>query len=636
MPFSLLIGGLLACTDVSLETATETTSVRVVPSWDFSTAALFDAPYPSDLRRTDLGTIDLTTFPNPFNLSIIDNYVAIANTLNGYGTSSPLYVKFDGTIDTTRLPDPETSRLEESSLQLVNVDPSSQDWGLRTPITYKYYPTETTYQPANLLSITPYYGFVLDADTTYALIVTTALADQNSEFADTFEPSSDLYAHVAPLLDALPTLGLTPDDVAIATLFTTDNPLTEMAAISDQIKTAMNPVDLSQTLVARSEFADYLSFTGSYIGPLYQHGERPYEETGGDFRFEEDGTPILFEMESIRLSLSLPKDKEAPKNGWPVVLYAHGTGGNYLTFCNSTSDREPAAAFGREGFVGISFDQPLHGTRANKATDAELYTFNYQNADAGRTNHRQGAIDFIYLLHGLRTLSATFETDTGETIAIDPTQLYLMGHSQGGTTGALALPFVGEEVKAAVLSGAGGGLAITIIERKDPVDIKSLLSVLLGLEPDEALTEDHPVVGLVQTVIEVSDPINFAPYWFHSSGDWIGDKPTPTLAFSGVNDTYTPYRSAVAMAAAARMPQLEPIPEPSNAHELAGLVPTIMPAFENAVNADGGAITAGLSAFLYGDHYVIFDEDEAVDQYLSLLTSTRAGEPAIHATDEPK
>jgi hypothetical protein len=84
------------------------------------------------------------------------------------------------------------------------------------------------------------------------------------------------------------------------------------------------------------------------------------------------------------------------------------------------------------------------------------------------------------------------------------------------------------------------------------------------------------------------------------------------------------------------MPQLEPIPEPSTAHQLAGLAPTIMPAIENAVSADGAPITAGLSAFLFGDHYVIFDEDDAVSQYVSLLTSTRAGEPAIHATDEPK
>jgi len=634
MPLSLLLGSLLACTAVSEQPLTETASDPTVPSWDFNTASLFDAPYPSDLRRSESGTIDLSTFPNPYSLSIIDNYIDIANTLDGYGTSSPLYIKFSGPIDATLLPDPANSILTDSPLQLVNVDPDSEHWGVRVPITHKYTEKETAYQPSYLLSVTPFYGFVLEPNTTYALLVTTTLADQNLEFAETLEPDSDLYTHMAPLVDTLSMLGLTPEALAVATVFTTDNPLTEMSAISDQIKLDMPPIDLSQTLEAKSEFADYLSFTGSYFGPLYQHGERPYEKTDGAFHFEEDGTPILFEMESIRLSLSLPKNKKQPENGWPVVVYAHGTGGNYLTFCNSTRDREPAAALGREGFVGISFDQPLHGTRQNDATDPELHTFNYQNPHAGRTNHRQGAVDFIYLLHGLYSQGATFETDTGETITIDPTQLYLMGHSQGGTTGAVALPFIGEEVNSAVLSGAGGGLAITIIERKDPVDIEALLGVLLGLEPDEVLTEDHPVVGLVQTIIEVSDPINFAPYWFHNSGDWLGGGATPTLAFSGVNDTYTPYRSAVAMAVAARMPQLEPVAEPSIGHQLANLPATVMPAFDNAVTADDMPITAGLSAFLFGDHYVIFDEDEAVYQYQSFLSSSRAGASTIHATDE--
>ena len=257
MPLSFLLGVLFACTDVSQEVFTETASDRTVPSWDFFTSSLFDAPYPSDLRRNESGTIDLSTFPNPFKLSIIENYIDVANTLDGYGTSSPLYVKFSGSIDVTLLPEPAASHLESSPIQLVNVDPDSENWGMRTPITHQYTPTETAYQPAHLLSITPYYGFVLDPATTYALVVTTAIADQNSDFAETLEPDSDLYPHMAPLLDTLPKLGLTPDALAVATVFTTDNPLAEMSAISDQIKFDMPPLDLSQTLAAKSEFADY-------------------------------------------------------------------------------------------------------------------------------------------------------------------------------------------------------------------------------------------------------------------------------------------------------------------------------------------------------------------------------------------
>ena len=71
-----------------------------------------------------------------------------------------------------------------------------------------------------------------------------------------------------------------------------------------------------------------------------------------------------------------------------------------------------------------------------------------------------------------------------------------MGHSQGGLTGALALPWMSQDIEGAVLSGAGGVLAMTIVKRKDPLDFQALMEGILQLDEGDELNELHPMVTL--------------------------------------------------------------------------------------------------------------------------------------------
>jgi hypothetical protein len=54
--------------------------------------------------------------------------------------------------------------------------------------------------------------------------------------------------------------------------------------------------------------------------------------------------------------------------------------------------------------------------------------------------------------------------------------LLVIGH------GALAAPFFGGDLRAAGFSGTGGGLAMTVVLRKDPLDIAQVLSAALGFD----------------------------------------------------------------------------------------------------------------------------------------------------------
>src|SRR6185369_374483 len=60
--------------------------------------------------------------------------------------------------------------------------------------------------------------------------------------------------------------------------------------------------------------------------PIFQQGEAPYltPAQGGAI----DPTASVVRREKVCAALTIPKGTP-PANGWPLVLYAHGTGANY-------------------------------------------------------------------------------------------------------------------------------------------------------------------------------------------------------------------------------------------------------------------------------------------------------------------
>ena len=96
-----------------------------------------------------------------------------------------------------------------------------------------------------------------------------------------------------------------------------------------------------------------------------------------------------------------------------------------------------------------------------------IYVFNYVNPDSGITSFRQGALDVVYLTELLAQAPQTF-TARGETIVLDTTRLAVLGHSQGGMTGAIATPFLGERVRGVMLSGVGVNTTLAVVHRKEP------------------------------------------------------------------------------------------------------------------------------------------------------------------------
>ncbi|MDP2311835.1 MAG: hypothetical protein Q8P41_02950 [Pseudomonadota bacterium] len=576
----------------------------------------FDRPFPSDSRRVD-GHPDLSEFPGAGDYPLVDSYLDAADKIDGFGTNAPLYVRFEAPIDTSLLPTPEASLALDSPVMLLDVDRDSPHRGERVPLVFEWTEAETTFQPGNLLAMAPVFGFPLRPSTTYALVMRRPLVAPASQGWG-IDGDPDLL----PVEETLVGLGLPAEDVSLAVTFTTQDPVAETTRIARAIREEIGLPVLDQEVGLLLERDVYTLYTGTVAVPVWQQGERPYRNEGGAFSFAPDGSPEIAYWERVAFALTVPQGR-MPEGGWPVVLYSHGTGGDYLTFCDSGSNDEEGTVLGREGVAMIGISQPLHADRAPPGTNAELDSFNFYNPDAGRTNFRQGALDQVYLAEVLTRSAARFTAGTDE-IQLDPERVAYFGHSQGGLVGAIAAPYLSDAVVGAGFSGTGGGLAMTVVLRKDPLDIATLISQLLAFQEGEALTTFHPVVGLIQMLSEATDPLNYAPWWFAEEPSWDAT-PLAVVLTEGLEDAATPSLTTEALAASGRVPIVGTAATSPESQQLRGLSAQDLPASDNATDWDGAPITAGLGQYPDDGHFAIYNNRDAKQLYRDFLVTALDG-----------
>ncbi len=590
----------------------------------------FDSPFPSDYRTLGNGAPDYSGFPNPSGQALLTNYINFTRELSGAGTVSPIFFRFDAAVNTALLPTGEMSLRLDTTAMIIDVDPLSPNRGQRVPIQWEWQEVSTSHQSSNLLAIAPLFGTPLRANTKYAAIISTDLAQSDLRTAAAWHQGHENYWHMLDTKETLQEVGVPLESVAIITQFTTQDPVAEMADLAWWAREIAPTPSISQTLEYTGQASEFYRFEGTVDVPLLQQGEKPYSSTGGGFVWEGVGLPEVKEWETISFTLSIPRTEEGmPISGWPVAIYSHGTGGDHESCCSVNSKLAPARVLAERGIAVFGISQPLHDDRGTTSTDESLHSFNFLNPESARSNFRQGAVDIIYQASLLASQRHVFSTDHGEPeVALDPDSIAFIGHSQGGLTGAIAAPFIGDIVDGFVLSGAGGGMSITLTQRKDVVDIEQMVKDLLVFSEFEELTELHPISGLVQVLTEVTDPMNYAAYWF-TQEDWFTPAPVNLLLTEGLNDEQTPFRTSEALSASGGLPILEPVVNASEAHELLGIASQTLPAENNRVAWNGESVTVGLAQYPDDDHFAIFDNSGAADLYGNFLQSAIADEPVL-------
>ena len=605
------------------------------------------APFPTDLRRSAAGTLDLSGFPaarDGNQPGLLTNYLEFAQAeLRGFSVQPTVYIQFDKSLNPKAVVHPLDSKSAKAPYLLVNVDPASPEYGQMVAVRAAVSVDKRgQFLVPNLLMIQPVWGQPLRPVTTYALVVKRGLKDKLGLPLGQPKPLADIVAHWAggaapkeaavtkleatlePLHLAI-TKGTVPvpyQDIAAATVFTTGNPTGQLRGMADWMHTSWQP-ELATDWKIQKKTKTYWLLEAKYQSPNFQAGKCPYSAEGsGGFVFDAQGSPKIDHVENLRVSVLLPLERSHDVGDKsPVVMSAHGTGGDWLSYVNGGTFKisDQLAA---QGLPIVSIDQPMHGPRCDPPLDdnqLDSKTFNFINIGAGRSGFRQSALDSVAMTKMLRTgrlnVPAEFSPD-GKPVQFDPLRVSFIGHSQGGLSGAL-LAAIEPDVGAFVLSGAGAGISLTVVERKDPVDFSALVSGLLIMDEGE-LSEFHPAISLVQSLADATDPLSYGE-WVFARGKGI--RPPNLLLTEGLLDAATPADTSEAFAACMGLDVLAPKVRLNDAMTVRGT--KVLPSpVQNNLKRDGLEFTGVVSQWDKLNHFAIFTTGKVAELYTGFLAST--------------
>jgi predicted esterase len=633
----------------------------VPPTLDgLSEGTFFDQPWPNDLR-VENGSPRLKGFYNPLGLSILDLYItSMTGVIDGFSPAGAGFLRFTGDIDPTSLPaTPRDCLAESAGVQLLDVDPASPEHGQRKLISLQWRAPRGVYYRPDTLAFMPTVGFPLRPHTRYALVVTDALrATDGSAVAQSdtvamlvgVKPAdAATSAAASALADAvgeITSAGIPATSVVHLAVYTTSDPTKELAAVRDGVaQTVPAPTAEPAEWIVAKEAATYTEYQGRYgPSPNYQAGTLPFvnDGDGGNFVFM-NGLPVVQSTFDLRFSLTVPIASACPMpaNGYPIVLYAHGTGGDFHSYLSDGTGQALAA----HCIASMGVDQIFQGTRPGSdpnASEAEigLTFYNVDNPVAARTNGRQSAIDEVqrarlFTESHMRVPASISVTQVD--VQFDATKLMVFGHSQGGLNAPL-FTAVDPAPLGGIFSGSGAEISIGLLDKTSPQPaVSSLIATLLGLNNGaKELDVFHPVMALFQTIIDVEDPINYGR--LQVAEPRPGFAPRSVYMTEGINpngtgDSYAPPPGIEAHGLAVGLPLQVPYTHMIEQLSWGGPSPVMVPAAGLARNLSGGRASGILAQWAVppgsDGHFVVFDVPAAKEQAAQFLQNLAANPAGI-------
>lgn len=665
------------------------TALFEVPRGGQPLADFYRLPFPNDVRVRN-GKMDLTGHPVPgpgaLGFDIVERVIdAMEKDLAGFGTNPVVFFRFSHAMDLDTI---KTARSEGANILLLDVtDNNAIEANYKDAISISWVANtgRGLYICQNYLGIYVPWARPLLPNRTYAAIVTKDLkagpAEKGGalrEFARSEDFSALLsedqpegadmkaaWTAYAPLRNALkqiptldanppkkdngdpyPALGITPDNILTAAVFSTYGVTDKMAKFKEEMDTfdlaEVKVTDLVECKVGTVSPCDdgltgadhkrgciglddaFTEYQGKVRIPVfqegYQEGKVPYvePEDKGYVTFNALGRPVTVGFEEVCFSLTVPKGA-APANGFPVVLYGHGTNGNYRShvgegvaarLANTTVWNPDTQQYDRSlGFAVMGWDQILHGPRVGPAPlDPDSLVFNFRNPRASLGNFYQAAAETMVLSKLLANWATQSIQVDGQSVPLDSGNVFYFGHSQGGISGPLAIPFV-QEVVAMIISGTGGGLVESLLRKESPVDIRD--GVVVALQ-DENTGRTHPVLALLQNYYDPVDPINYGPliYRYPVAGHRV-----PTFHPLGLTDTFTAERTMMALAAAMRA-EVAPAASlsPAQFEKIGGTATVELPTYVQGVVTVEYMPESGKDG-----HFVVFDREDTIKHYTNFL-----------------
>jgi hypothetical protein len=525
------------------QTVTAISGTKVL--FDLSEEAdFYDFPFPADVRQKGDGVgLDLSNYPRKSSRllpNLMNGYVRIASKCKGFGLSSVIYFRFEAPLDASSLPSlPWDCTAEGSLVFLVDVDPSSREFGRRFPLRVRFYAEPGDLRPENVLALTPLPGFVLRPNTRYGALVLRSLGNAEGEplgsplalqrLLQGLSPGGPQGPRVQqafePLAAFLEASDIPPTSIAAATVFTTGNPVGDTERIYDHVASLPAPTP-SSPLVRTREYDDYYVLESTFNAPQFQRGTPPYAFGEGEIVFDPSGRPQAQRNEEIPFALAIPKGL-MPAEGWPLVIYIHGTGGVSTQMVDrgrqpspDQSPEEgtgPALTFAARGIATAGSALPVHPQRTGLFEGLDFY--NVLRPPALRDNMRQAMAEQALFLRVLRELTIDPllcpDTDSSAVpdslIRFDSNHTFSMGQSLGSMVLDLWAAFE-EHLVAVIPSGTGGHFSTSGLEMRG-IPFLTILGLIADIPADEEIDVFHPILNLIMLGWGSADSVNFAHHY---------------------------------------------------------------------------------------------------------------------------
>jgi hypothetical protein len=507
---------------------------------DATSQSFFDLPYPFDARLDAQGHPDLSKLPNPRGEKFVDDAYKLASTdTDGFSPTGPIYFRFESAINAPPT-DSAASLLPGSAVFLVDVDPTSPEYLKRTPARTKLTLKADTIRPAHMLQLLPEPGCNLRPKTTYAVVVLRALGAPNTQWLGQDPVTTDLLAGkeplvpegakmaraMAPLVSALTALKLHPQDIAAATVFTTNDPTASLIQQVAWVQQSRPPATV-KALEQRDVYPDFTALKGSISVPLYQDGWSPYLFVGGRQVVDAQGNPVAQGSAESKIQVSVPKGV-MPRDGFPLYFFCHGTGGKASQAIDRGRFNAPnaipplgsgiASYVAPEGWGTSCMAGPFSPDRIGIMAADGYLAYNFLNPVAMRDNFIQMVLEQVHFLNWLvdqRIDPALCPgTDASASpdgkIRFDPAKIIVGGQSLGSyLAGMLAATVKG--YKGVILTGAGGSWIEFPFGPKVPFDLQ-LVVELLGMPFGEKLDRFHPLILAFDLGVGPADNTHYHRY----------------------------------------------------------------------------------------------------------------------------
>ncbi len=616
----------------------------------------FRLPFPNDVRIKD-GQLDLSGFPTPgasfSGVDPVQPYVdRLSMNATGWGAYPTVLFRFSGAIDADSL------RFENGTapVRWIDITEGAPEYGTSDGLSWSYSSARGKYVCDHWLGVRRSMGRPLLPGHTYAVWITTdartadggtVLRSENLAAVLASATPSDAalaaaHASFAPFRSYLEAESIDPDSILSATVITTEDPRQLMSELnqtlaSAELPSARNWVKCAEGVTSpcpdhEGERAcgnggeNYDEYHALVSLPSYQQGEAPYSNSGGNL------DPNQPNNVDVCLALTVPKGSP-PAEGWPLVIFAHGTGGSFRSHVRA----EVAGALAEVNVGGdtlraavLGIDQVQHGTRRGGSTESpSRLFFNFQNPDAARGNPLQGAVDQLSLARFAASLDLSAEESGGEPIRINENALAFFGHSQGATHGSLMLPY-SDTFKAAVLSGNGASLMDSLLTKTSPENIAQALPFVLQDPDAEGKLFGgvmHPVLSLLQHWIDPADPLNFAV--IAGKRPLEGRPAKHIFQTYGLGDSFSPPSTLATYALAAELELAAHDASVSEPDPIGGLTPSPEPLMGNVSVGDANytlAVRQYSPPSGVDGHFVVFDLPSANQDAVQFLAAALFGQ----------